>query len=176
MKLAVGETLPSPEMVEKELGIAVKQSLCETLAYISATPSEHLNSEKFSFPGYLRSLPKAKDVFNAALNRFDPENYYAVLRTLNLPISSVKADNSLILYIMRMHIFIGGCEEVKIIKGWDAYRIPYYLSYLTARAVNIQKQAAVQNLAKNKQQPKTKRPAPETKQQHPERDQSKNET
>jgi hypothetical protein len=129
------QQLPTPEEVEKKLNIQILNDIAVTMDYIAVTPPEYISVDQFKFPKYLRSLPMTKAIFNKALDMFDPEGRHNALRHGSIPFSNVKADCSTILYIMRMYIFFSGCDELKIegLDALDAYRIPHYLNYLTAR-------------------------------------------
>lgn len=139
-----GRTIISTEEAERK-NLLDKENVEHVEAYISAVPTEAVFNVGYDLVNWLKL--GCQRLFIAAVEYFGPGNKFEALKELEIPYKRTKMDNSLIVYIIRMYIYLKKspeitkallvieqtiCPEATTI-DYGVFRIPFYLGYLSQR-------------------------------------------
>jgi hypothetical protein len=139
-----GRTIISTEEAEKN-NLLDKDNAEHVEAYISAVPTEAVFGASYDLVNCLKT--GCQSLFIAAVEYFSRGSKFEGLKELEIPYKRTKMDNSVIVYIIRLYIYLKESPEItKALLSIEAtinpgataidfgvFRIPFYLGYLSQR-------------------------------------------
>jgi hypothetical protein len=139
-----GRKIISTEEAERN-NLLDKDNAEHVEAYISAVPTEAVFAASYDLVNCLKT--GCQSLFIAAVEYFGRGNQFEGLKELEIPYKRTKMDNSVIVYIIRLYIYLKESPEItKALLSIEAtinpgataidfgvFRIPFYLGYLSQR-------------------------------------------